>query len=175
MASLKKRVSKKITKIKRVVGKKASKVKKNAKRRATKVKRKAKQTKKAIRKTVSKITKSTLHRIKQHWSFLQRLYAVSHDIVATKNILKKASKGEILALAEIFFNLLRQNPNLVLSVNQKRILCPLRSKIREFVSKKTNCDRKRELCTNQRGGILGIIGTVLSVAIPALVRLFSGS
>lgn len=130
--------------------------------------------KKAIRKRVLRVAKPFLYRIKQHWAFLQKLYATSNNLQATKNLLKKASKGEILALVEIFLNLLRQNPNLTLSVNQKRVLCPLRNRIKEFVSKKTNCDRKRELCTRQKGGILGIIGTVLSVAIPALVRLFTG-
>jgi RNA polymerase-interacting CarD/CdnL/TRCF family regulator len=132
---------------------------------------------KSKRKAISKYVKkkirniSGVSRVRKHFDFIKKLASVSKNLNATKKLLKSASPGEILALAEIVLNLLRRN--IPLTVTQKRILCPFRNRLREIASKRTNCAAKRKVFHNQKGGILGIIGTILSVAIPAITSLIS--
>src|SRR5271156_1870896 len=147
-------------KIKRVVRK--------IKRKIGKIRKRAKKITKSVKK---KMAKSTLNRIKKHYGFLEKLVAASNNLTELKKMFKYASKGEILVVAEIVLNLLRRN--IPLTETQKRILCPFRNRLRQIASKKTNCEEKRELCTNQKGGFLGIIGTILSAAIPAIKGLIS--
>jgi hypothetical protein len=120
---------------------------------------------------ISKHSKPMLKRIRKHFEFIKKLLSVSNNLKAVKELLKNASKGEILALSEIILNLLRRN--IPLTVTQKRILCPFRNRLREIASKRTNCTQKKQIFENQKGGILGIIGTILSVAIPAITSLIS--
>jgi hypothetical protein len=137
-----------------------------------KIKRKVQRVIKRIKKKSSKLS---FGRIRKNYGFIQRLLAVIHDLKAVKKLLKNATKSEILTLAEIILNLLRRN--IPLTETQKRILCPFRNLLREIASKKTNCEEKRKIFSNQKGGILGILGGILSLAIPAIksiVSAFSG-
>ena len=117
-----------------------------------------------------KIGKAISKRVKKHYGFLKKLASLK-SLQAIKRMLKRASSGEILAIAEIVLNILRRN--IPLTVKQKKLLCPVRNLLRQVASKKTNCDTKRHICTHQRGGILGIIGTILSAAIPAITGLIT--
>jgi hypothetical protein len=120
------------------------------------------------------ISRFSVGRLQKHYDFIRKLSsASSRSLKDVKKLLKKATSGEILVLAEIVLNMLRKN--IPLNVKQKRILCPFRNKLREVASKKTNCEKKRVIFSNQRGGILGIIATILSAAIPAIASLFSSS
>jgi hypothetical protein len=120
------------------------------------------------------ISRFSMGRLQKHYGFIRKLSsASSKSLKDVKKLLKKATSGEILVLAEIVLNLLRRN--IPLNVKQKRILCPFRNKLREVASKSTNCEKKRVIFSNQRGGILGIIATILSAAIPAIASLFSSS
>jgi len=141
--------------------------------KVAKQKKQRKSKKVTVTKKLKKVlSKFSLSRLRKHYGFITKLAsAASRSLKDVKKLLKKASAGEILVLAEIVLNLLRKN--IPLKVNQKRVLCPFRNKLREIASKKTNCDQKRVIFSNQRGGILGIIGTILSAAIPAISSLFS--
>ena len=120
---------------------------------------------------MAKFAKPVLRRLKKHYAWLTKLSEASGDLKEVKKILKKATVGQILALAEIILNILRRN--VPLTVTEKRILCPFRNRLREIASKKNNCERKRKIFINQKGGILGIIGTILGAAIPAIKGLIS--
>jgi hypothetical protein len=133
--------------------------------------RKLKKLLKSVKKHAAKFKKAALKRVQTHCGFLTKLNSVSTDLNKIKKLLKNAMPGEILALAEIVLNLLRRN--IPLTVSQIRTLCPFRNKLREVASKRTNCEQKRKIFTNQRGGILGIIGTIISAAIPAIKGLIS--
>jgi hypothetical protein len=136
-------------------------------------KQKGQSKKMAVTKKLKKVlSRFSLGRLQKHYGFITKLAtASSKSLKSVKKMLKNATSGEILVLAEIVLNLLRKN--IPLSVKQKRILCPFRNKLREIASKKSNCDKKRTIFSNQRGGILGIIGAILSAAIPAISSLFS--
>jgi hypothetical protein len=135
-----------------------------------KLKRKAIRIVKRLKK---KLGKPKFWRIRKNSSFLNKLLAAAGSLKKLKKLFKNATNSELLAIAEIILNLLHSN--IPLTVTQKRILCPFRNRLREVASKKTNCSEKRKIFTNQKGGILGIIGTILSIAIPAIKSLFSSS
>jgi hypothetical protein len=146
---------------------KTKKVLKSARKRIGKTKKVLQ----SVRKHVAKLKQASLKRLQKHYGFIKKLHSVSEDLKKVKKLLKNATPGEILALAEIVLNLLRRN--IPLTDSQKHVLCPHRSKLRQVASKRTNCEEKRKVFTNQKGGILGIIGTIISAAIPAIKGLIS--
>jgi hypothetical protein len=155
---------------------------KNIMARKNKTVKKTKRSKivKRARKTCKKNCKSRrkksikkVSRLSKHSSFLRKLFTTS-DPVVQKNLIKNASKGEILALTEFVYNILRQN--IPLTSDQKRALCQHKKNLLMVTNRGVPCEQKRKifLKSQQEGGIIGLIASVAIPLISSLISAFTG-
>lgn len=116
------------------------------------------------------MTKPKVNLARRHRKFLIRLYkAYKRKQTNVKDIIRQASKSEILSLSEICQNILLGNLQIPSKAkNHKRL-------IRELGSSRIQPEIKREKLLNQRGGVLisgilvPIIGALLSGAVSSLI------